>query len=136
MLRARTIDHAAALRARRRLAAWISEHGQQDAATCDLLAVVADLDKALDIAEREPTSDELAHRVVKVRAYDGLVVSNYGEGLSREWADKIARYAHATLDDDPDPMVIVEIQARPWPAPTPPWVPVVTLTREEADGAS
>jgi hypothetical protein len=45
------IDVAAALRARRRLAAWISEYGAEDKATCDLLDVLADLDKALDTSE-------------------------------------------------------------------------------------
>jgi hypothetical protein len=48
----RPIEQAAALRARRRLAAWISEHGRPDSATCDLLDVLDDLDKALDVGER------------------------------------------------------------------------------------
>lgn len=51
--RASALDHAAALRARLRLAAWLSEHGQHDAATSDLLDVLADVDKALDVNEQQ-----------------------------------------------------------------------------------
>lgn len=67
------------------------------------------------------------YRVVTVRAYDGELLSSYGERLSREWADKVAAYALARVIEADEPMVVVEVQERVVPPPPPTWATVAVL---------